>query len=150
MDTVNRSSSFSGPWTNEKHLHYLNAMEAAFVHTMLDNKRRLPRLDRYLPDTSDSTLDLNTHPTKKQATTSRSSGIIIYYNDSFVTCCCIFKLMGALQCSHEVFTLSWVLYIFYFFLDRIQLLLLIFNHVLTWYQTQDYGFCIYFTTQKLN
>ncbi|ESR35127.1 hypothetical protein CICLE_v10006265mg [Citrus x clementina] len=73
MDTANRSSSFSGPWTNEKHLHYLNAMEAAFVHKMLDNKRRLPRLDRYLPDTSDSTLDLNTHPTKKQATTSRSS-----------------------------------------------------------------------------
>lgn len=104
MDTASRSSSFSGPWTNEKHLHYLNAMEAAFVHKMLDNKRRLPRLDRYLPDTSDSTLDLNTHPTKKQATTSRSSGIIIYYIDSFIRW--VASLFRALQVSNTCIVLD--------------------------------------------
>ncbi|XP_011076199.1 uncharacterized protein LOC105160499 [Sesamum indicum] len=45
-------------WTNERHVHFLNSMEASFVHTMFESNGRLPPLDRYLPDTSDSTEDL--------------------------------------------------------------------------------------------
>ncbi|CAJ1977082.1 unnamed protein product [Sphenostylis stenocarpa] len=49
-------------WTDEKHLHFLNTMEASFVRTMLHHyvvvSSHPPlRLDRYLPDTSESTLD---------------------------------------------------------------------------------------------
>jgi len=49
-------------WTDEKHLHFLNSMEASFVRTMLHHYAVLSshpplRLDRYLPDTSESTLD---------------------------------------------------------------------------------------------
>ncbi|EXC15960.1 hypothetical protein L484_015763 [Morus notabilis] len=53
----------SESWTDEKHLQYLTSIEASFVRTMLENHNgRLPlRLDRYLPDTSDSTLDLKPH-----------------------------------------------------------------------------------------
>ncbi|GMN44633.1 hypothetical protein TIFTF001_013834 [Ficus carica] len=49
----------SESWTDEKHLRYLSSIEASFVRSMLENNgRRHPlRLDRYLPDTSDSTLD---------------------------------------------------------------------------------------------
>ncbi|CAN6564970.1 unnamed protein product [Malus baccata var. baccata] len=53
-------------WTNEKHVKFLNSMEESFVRAMLEKKknnkdhRHPPRLDRYLPDTSDSTLDLKT------------------------------------------------------------------------------------------
>ncbi|KAJ0042183.1 hypothetical protein Pint_17415 [Pistacia integerrima] len=59
----------SGPWTNEKHVNFLNSMEASFVRTMFENNTHFLRLDRYLPDTSDSTLDLKKHPRKKQVTT---------------------------------------------------------------------------------
>lgn len=56
-------------WTDEKHLHYLNTMEASFVRTMLHHyvvvSPQPLRLDRYLPDTSESTLDSKP---KKQAT----------------------------------------------------------------------------------
>ncbi|KAK4431515.1 hypothetical protein Salat_0913600 [Sesamum alatum] len=45
-------------WTNERHVHFLNSMEASFVHSMFENNGRLPPFDRYLPDTSDSTEDL--------------------------------------------------------------------------------------------
>ncbi|KAH6783915.1 hypothetical protein C2S52_008874, partial [Perilla frutescens var. hirtella] len=45
-------------WTNERHLNFLNSMEASFVQSMLENIGRVPPLDRYLPDTSDSTEDL--------------------------------------------------------------------------------------------
>lgn len=56
-------------WTNEKHVQFLNTMEASFVCSMIENKGRLARLDRYMPDTSDSTLDLNkTKKTKKHNT----------------------------------------------------------------------------------
>ncbi|KAH1107558.1 hypothetical protein J1N35_011326 [Gossypium stocksii] len=45
-------------WTEEKHVHFLNSMEAWFVRTMLQsNDRYNLRLDRHLPDSSDSTLD---------------------------------------------------------------------------------------------
>ncbi|XVF09830.1 hypothetical protein REPUB_Repub07fG0130400 [Reevesia pubescens] len=45
-------------WTDEKHVHFLNSMEAWFVRTMLENNDRYNlRLDRHLPDSSESTLD---------------------------------------------------------------------------------------------
>ncbi|CAL1405010.1 unnamed protein product [Linum trigynum] len=53
-----------GNWTNEKHMNFLNSMEATFVRTMLienNNSSSLHRhhlrLDRYLPDSLESTLD---------------------------------------------------------------------------------------------
>ncbi|XP_022737457.1 uncharacterized protein LOC111290420 isoform X2 [Durio zibethinus] len=58
-------------WTDEKHVHFLNSMEAWFVRTMLENNDRYNlRLDRYLPDSSESTLDCkqNIHIRKKHAT----------------------------------------------------------------------------------
>ncbi|KAF5743551.1 hypothetical protein HS088_TW08G00135 [Tripterygium wilfordii] len=58
------SSQTGSAWTNEKHVHFLNAMESSFVHTMLQTNARL---DRYLPDSSESTLDLKTHRRKKHA-----------------------------------------------------------------------------------
>ncbi|PON50811.1 hypothetical protein PanWU01x14_220480 [Parasponia andersonii] len=58
-------------WTDEKHLRFLNSMEASFVRTMLESSSngisrstRLLRPDRPLPDTSDSTLDLKSQKTK--------------------------------------------------------------------------------------
>lgn len=53
------SSSSSLYWTNERHVHFLNSIEASFVQTLLENNnaaRFLP-LDRHLPDSTDSTLD---------------------------------------------------------------------------------------------
>ncbi|RZC57446.1 hypothetical protein C5167_004744 [Papaver somniferum] len=67
-----------GLWTNEKHVNFLNWMEDSFVRTMLidhrnnnntyrnnDNDKnsdsrthQLLRLDRFLPDSSESTRDL--------------------------------------------------------------------------------------------
>ncbi|KAH1139798.1 hypothetical protein GLYMA_10G237600v4 [Glycine max] len=60
-------------WTDEKHLHYLNTMEASFVRTMLHHYAVVSplRLDRYLPDTSESTLDSKP---KKQATADSMGG----------------------------------------------------------------------------
>ncbi|KAL7183839.1 hypothetical protein ACSBR2_026088 [Camellia fascicularis] len=60
-------------WTNERHMHYLNSMEASFVRTMLQNNNNnnahlLPRLDRYLPDTSESTLDLKSDRRRRHST----------------------------------------------------------------------------------
>ncbi|KAK7858080.1 hypothetical protein CFP56_014471 [Quercus suber] len=69
------SSCKTGSWTNEKHVLFLNSMEASFVRTMFDNNNNnnnsynnndpILRLDRYLPDSSDSTLDLKKHRNKK-------------------------------------------------------------------------------------
>ncbi|KAL4278545.1 hypothetical protein GQ457_03G013500 [Hibiscus cannabinus] len=54
-------------WTEEKHVSFLNSMEAWFVRTMLENNDRFSlRLDRHLPDTSDSTLDCK--PTRNNHT----------------------------------------------------------------------------------
>ncbi|XP_047323847.1 skp1-protein-hydroxyproline N-acetylglucosaminyltransferase-like [Impatiens glandulifera] len=51
------SNAFS--WTNEKHIHYLNSMEASFVRAAFGGGGDVNlRLDRDLPDTSDSTLDM--------------------------------------------------------------------------------------------
>uniref|UniRef100_A0A5B6YTX2 Uncharacterized protein n=1 Tax=Davidia involucrata TaxID=16924 RepID=A0A5B6YTX2_DAVIN len=69
MDT-NKVSDPSWCWTNERHVHFLNAMEASFVRAMFENNRRLLRLDRYLPDSSESTLDLKKERRKRQSTSA--------------------------------------------------------------------------------
>ncbi|XVF12463.1 hypothetical protein REPUB_Repub08aG0120700 [Reevesia pubescens] len=57
-------------WTDEKHVHFLNSMEAWFVRTMLENNHRYHlSLDRHLPDSCESTLDCkrNIQPREKHA-----------------------------------------------------------------------------------
>ncbi|KAF8413123.1 hypothetical protein HHK36_001099 [Tetracentron sinense] len=63
---LHETNDHRGFWTNEKHASFIYSMEASFVQTMLQNDRcsRLtytttprPRLNRYLPDISESTLD---------------------------------------------------------------------------------------------
>ncbi|TXG70872.1 hypothetical protein EZV62_005807 [Acer yangbiense] len=64
--TTVANNTGSPQWTDERHLHFLKSMEASFVHKMLENNNgghRHLRLDRQLPDTSDSTLDLKKHRT---------------------------------------------------------------------------------------
>lgn len=61
MELGERRQQFDGgSWTNEKHICFLNWMEASFVKKMRGNDAQddghLP-LDRNLPDGSDSTLD---------------------------------------------------------------------------------------------
>ncbi|KAF3433011.1 hypothetical protein FNV43_RR24113 [Rhamnella rubrinervis] len=70
MDTHVMTSKGENSWTNEKHVKYLNSMEQSFVRAMFENNinnggGRVLRLDRYLPDTSESTLDLKPHRSKK-------------------------------------------------------------------------------------
>ncbi|XP_061369556.1 uncharacterized protein LOC133312395 [Gastrolobium bilobum] len=72
--TVHVAESQTTPvWTDEKHVHFLNSMEASFVTTMLHRYGRYGlnhhlRLDRHIPDTSDSTLDsIPRRRTKKHA-----------------------------------------------------------------------------------
>ncbi|KAL9163364.1 hypothetical protein ABFS82_06G035700 [Erythranthe guttata] len=58
-NTKKVGGSSNSQWTNERHVDFLNSMEASFVQTMFENNGRFPpRLDRYLPDTADSTVDL--------------------------------------------------------------------------------------------
>ncbi|KAB5525453.1 hypothetical protein DKX38_023202 [Salix brachista] len=47
-------------------------MEASFVRTMLENNSPLLRLDRYLPDSSESTLDLKSQRKKKHGTPGKN------------------------------------------------------------------------------
>ncbi|OMO86032.1 hypothetical protein CCACVL1_09850 [Corchorus capsularis] len=72
MDARVPISNRNESWTNEKHVHFLNSMEARFVRTMLENNGRHSnlRLDRQLPDSSDSTLDFNRNQTRKKHSTS--------------------------------------------------------------------------------
>ncbi|CAL0315993.1 unnamed protein product [Lupinus luteus] len=54
LSSVVQNETTSSPiWTNAKHVHFLNTIEASFVTTMLHRYR----LDRHLPHTSDSTSD---------------------------------------------------------------------------------------------
>ncbi|CAH1445577.1 unnamed protein product [Lactuca virosa] len=64
---ANRASN-DHRWTNERHLHFLKSVEASFVRTMLENSddRVFLPMDRYLPDSCESTLDskrMTTAPT---------------------------------------------------------------------------------------
>ncbi|XP_031380187.1 uncharacterized protein LOC116195265 isoform X2 [Punica granatum] len=68
MDMSRQRCGSSSSWTNEKHLRYLNSVEASFVRTMLDgNSGGIGhlRLDRYMPDSSESTRDLKVQRKKK-------------------------------------------------------------------------------------
>lgn len=69
MDTHLMTSEGENSWTNEKHVKYLNSMEQSFVQAMFENNinngGRVLRLDRYVPDTSESTLDLKPQRSKK-------------------------------------------------------------------------------------
>uniref|UniRef100_A0A5B6YV35 Uncharacterized protein n=1 Tax=Davidia involucrata TaxID=16924 RepID=A0A5B6YV35_DAVIN len=69
MDT-NKVSNPSGQcWTNERHVNFLNSMEASFVQAMFENNgRHHLRLDRYLPDSSESTLDLQKERRRRHST----------------------------------------------------------------------------------
>ncbi|GMH28133.1 hypothetical protein Nepgr_029976 [Nepenthes gracilis] len=58
MDRQKIANEKTGNWTNEKHLHFLSFMEATFVRTMLESNAQKFRLDRYVPDISESTRDL--------------------------------------------------------------------------------------------
>ncbi|CAK9136793.1 unnamed protein product [Ilex paraguariensis] len=58
MDQRKNNSDRGLCWTNERHVDFLNTMEASFVRTMFENNGLLLPLDRYLPDSSESTLDL--------------------------------------------------------------------------------------------
>ncbi|XP_028756387.1 uncharacterized protein LOC114761261 [Neltuma alba] len=51
-------------WTDEKHLQFLNSLEASFVTAMLGNSSSsIHCLRRHLVDVSESTSDLNPHRT---------------------------------------------------------------------------------------
>ncbi|KAK7270506.1 hypothetical protein RIF29_23701 [Crotalaria pallida] len=74
---MSKKETMSSVWTEEKHVHFLNTMEASFVTTMLHRYR----LDRHLPDTSDSTLDSkppssNHNNNKKHAPSSSSDSVV--------------------------------------------------------------------------
>ncbi|KAI3757612.1 hypothetical protein L6452_05154 [Arctium lappa] len=61
MDANSDSNDFR--WTNDRHLHFLKSVEASFVRTILEHgggRRLLLRMDRYLPDSCESTLDSKT------------------------------------------------------------------------------------------
>ncbi|KAG7986781.1 hypothetical protein I3843_03G098800 [Carya illinoinensis] len=67
----------TGSWTNEKHLLFLNTMEASFVRAMFESNGRIAlRLDRDLPDSSESTLDSKTHRREKHATPVRGARMV--------------------------------------------------------------------------
>lgn len=65
-------------WTNERHVDYLNSMEATFVRSMLNSSP----FNRDVPDISDSTLDHRSAPRARRYSTSGttllSSFLFIY------------------------------------------------------------------------
>lgn len=74
------SSGKTIPWTNEKHVHFLNSMEAWFVQTMLEDSRHLLHSDRNMPASSELTVEskLMLERRKKHATTG-SNCCISYF-----------------------------------------------------------------------
>ncbi|RDX58812.1 hypothetical protein CR513_61951, partial [Mucuna pruriens] len=86
-------------WTDEKHLHFLNTMEASFVNTMLHRygvvSTHSLRLDRYLPDTSESTLDSkpNRRPKKHASSGTRSSSLITFNSNYMTAFRCTFRIL---------------------------------------------------------
>ncbi|KAK4777288.1 hypothetical protein SAY87_017475 [Trapa incisa] len=68
----------SSSWTDEKHLKFLDSVEATFVRTMLhgSNSSHHPPLplDRHMPDSSESTQDLKSQRRKKLQPTARING----------------------------------------------------------------------------
>ncbi|OVA14127.1 hypothetical protein BVC80_1787g217 [Macleaya cordata] len=85
MEVQGTIDDLCGLWTNEKHVNFLNWMEDSFVRTMLENNdnnrrssvltyastgHRVAPLDRYLPDSSESTRDLR-HNNKNRTTKTK-------------------------------------------------------------------------------
>ncbi|KAL3521513.1 hypothetical protein ACH5RR_019662 [Cinchona calisaya] len=71
--TKKNCTSAGGPsscWTNEKHMRFLNSIEASFVRNMYENNnhRSSPRLDRQLPDCFESTQDLGKERRRRHST----------------------------------------------------------------------------------
>ncbi|GMI75514.1 hypothetical protein HRI_001220700 [Hibiscus trionum] len=74
MDSHVPSNPNEESWTEEKHTHFLNSMEAWFVRTVLENNDRFNlRLDRHLPDTCDSTLDCKQNARRRKKHTNSGS-----------------------------------------------------------------------------
>ncbi|KAI3497457.1 hypothetical protein L1887_40070 [Cichorium endivia] len=63
-------------WTNERHLHFLNSVEASFVQTMLGSNDQFRRMDRYLPDHCESTVDSKNSSTKRRRRRHSTSDIL--------------------------------------------------------------------------
>lgn len=77
MDNSKKNGS-AGPkwfWTNERHVRFLNSIEASFVQAMFENNPRSFRLDRQLPDCSESTQDLGKYRRRRHST----SGITMLF-----------------------------------------------------------------------
>ncbi|KAL7582218.1 uncharacterized protein LOC111901767 [Lactuca sativa] len=70
-------------WTNERHLHFLKSLEASFVRTMLENSddRVFLPMDRYVPDSCESTLDSKRMTTATTATKRRKRNFPADYLD---------------------------------------------------------------------
>ncbi|XP_022879024.1 uncharacterized protein LOC111396752 [Olea europaea var. sylvestris] len=67
MDSMKKMSFDSNwHWTNERHTDFLNSMEASFVRTMFEGQ--ISRLDRYIPDTTESTQDLGKERRRRYST----------------------------------------------------------------------------------
>ncbi|KAK4743480.1 hypothetical protein SAY87_001481 [Trapa incisa] len=79
MRQLQEYGSSSSSWTDEKHLKFLDSVEASFVRTMLhgnDSSNHLPllRLDRYMPDSSESTRDLKSQRRKNLRPAAKTNG----------------------------------------------------------------------------
>lgn len=77
-----------GSWTNEKHISFLNWMEASFVKRMLKNDDFVDgdaRLDRYLPDSAESTLDFDCGRSRRRVHGKR--GNVFFYDMGFLGFC---------------------------------------------------------------
>ncbi|XP_057249545.1 uncharacterized protein LOC104906476 isoform X1 [Beta vulgaris subsp. vulgaris] len=70
-------------WTNEKHSNFLRLMEASFVRNLMERSSNnitkvthhvTSRLDRFVPDISESTLDLHKSSDRVSRTCNRQKG----------------------------------------------------------------------------
>ncbi|KAF5187639.1 hypothetical protein FRX31_022771 [Thalictrum thalictroides] len=78
MDLNKTKTDVGALWTNEKHVNYLNSMEASFVRKMLEKNdarsmltyttsaHHHAPLDRYLPDSFESTCDSSSRTNRKK------------------------------------------------------------------------------------
>ncbi|WJX71440.1 hypothetical protein P8452_55435 [Trifolium repens] len=118
---ASKTSSF---WTDEKHVNYLNTMEASFVRKMFENKnccccssssnhnrmiptidhhRQILRLDRNLPDSSESTLDLKPHQRRRTRKYHAPSDLM---SPKMLLFCCCSVAVALLCCSITVAVLG--------------------------------------------
>ncbi|KAI5670113.1 hypothetical protein M9H77_10477 [Catharanthus roseus] len=81
-NNTKKTRSSSRLWTNERHFRFLNSIEASFVRALFeknggsfssssdDDDHLLLRLDRHVPDSSDSTQDLPQELRRRRYSTS--------------------------------------------------------------------------------